>query len=510
MILLFSNNGSRYISQKAGGGSENIPRIINKPTSTKIIYTNNSTTETGTPSSPGELEHQRTTTTGSSVENTTKTTLEKQTTQSLVLSVEYPGQQGSAALCLSTLQCFLSSIYNDFKIVEPYFCKSHFSYRKSALKFSSVFNFQLFNSESKKAHYPKMMSVEDFQRKESIISPVHHKYIIFIHVDWNHRTSKQKVAWSAKYSTDDNVRCLSTNLDDYSRIEARYRGGLEMARKTFGTIWSRRCIVRVIELEITRGAEFTMPPKTVNSVFNFIFDKWAPGDVLLVFSKWPKTFLPVHSPLSGVNCLKEHLNTVTILRQQFHPSQSLLEAAKKYEQQFLNGKNRLAIMLRVERAVDGYLKEKANRGKNIEGCFAEVLSLKAEMDKNFTEVSTPIVTLDIGGKYGTDSFHSERVENLTKKVLEDHLYHNTSWSIAEWENSFIKATGGITERGYVAALQRLLASRADCMILLGGGDFQAFAVTDYLEYHKIGKKCVHVVCSISQENNEVHNTLVSA
>ena len=50
------------------------------------------------------------------------------------------------------------------------------------------------------------------------------------------------------------------------------------------------------------------------------------------------------------------------------------------------------------------------------------------------------------------------------------------------------------------------------MILLGGGDFQAFAVTDYLEYHKIGEKCVHVVYvySISQEINEVHNTLVSA
>ena len=53
--------------------------------------------------------------------------------------------------------------------------------------------------------------------------------------------------------------------------------------------------------------------------------------------------------------------------------------------------------------------------------------------------------------------------------------------------------GGMTDRGYVAALQRLLASRVDCMILLGGGDFQAFAVTDYLEYHKIGKKCVHVI-----------------
>ena len=52
---------------------------------------------------------------------------------------------------------------------------------------------------------------------------------------------------------------------------------------------------------------------------------------------------------------------------------------------------------------------------------------------------------------------------------------------------------GSTDRGYIAAIQRVLASRADCLVLVGGGDFQSMAVYDFMNFHN-SSKCVHLVC----------------
>ena len=428
--------------------------------------------------------------------------------KTLVLSVRYPGQQGSGALCLSTLQCFLSSFYKHFYLLEPYVHNSHLTHKKSSLNFSSLFNFEIFNSESKKVGYPQMVSQEYFQEEETK-SQLHHRYIIYVHIKIHHEDSVQRVVWSANQSSPNEVHCFDLEgKEDYAKIAETYRRALHIAKSQIGSIISRRCLVRLIELQTTTAGGNIMPKRTVSSLFDFIVDQWDPEGVLLIFTRWPKIYIPVEDPLNGVNCLQENIKAGTIFRHQFQASESLVEDSKRYEQMFLNGKNRLAIMFRVERVVDGYLREKENRGKTIEGCFQEGLNLKAEMDKKYTEEATPLVTMDVGGKYGTDSFYNKSIENLSRKVLEN-LYRKNSWSMADWENSFVTATRGKTDGGYIAALQRLLASRADCMILLGGGDFQAFAVTDYLDFHKRGEKCVHLVCSISQENNEVHNTLYS-
>lgn len=52
---------------------------------------------------------------------------------------------------------------------------------------------------------------------------------------------------------------------------------------------------------------------------------------------------------------------------------------------------------------------------------------------------------------------------------------------------------GVTDAGYVAGLQRVLAGRADCLVLVGGGDFQTMAAVDYMRYHN-SSYCIHLVC----------------
>ena len=68
-------------------------------------------------------------------------------------------------------------------------------------------------------------------------------------------------------------------------------------------------------------------------------------------------------------------------------------------------------------------------------------------------------------------------------------------SFEVWEETFVTAADGVTTPGYIAALQRTLASQANCLVLMGGGHFQDLALQEYKRLHPVKKKaCVHYVC----------------
>lgn len=75
-------------------------------------------------------------------------------------------------------------------------------------------------------------------------------------------------------------------------------------------------------------------------------------------------------------------------------------------------------------------------------------------------------------------------------------------SMLDWERSFVLAAGGETNKGYIAALQRTVASRAENLILMGGGNFQSLAVQDYMIFHG-PMKCAYMVCMMTIGNTEV-------
>ena len=52
--------------------------------------------------------------------------------------------------------------------------------------------------------------------------------------------------------------------------------------------------------------------------------------------------------------------------------------------------------------------------------------------------------------------------------------------------------------GYIAAFQRTLASRADCLVLVGGGYFQELALNDYKRNHPDRSTWyIYIVCAIN-------------
>ena len=148
-------------------------------------------------------------------------------------------------------------------------------------------------------------------------------------------------------------------------------------------------------------------------------------------------------------------------------------------------------------------------------CFDEILSLKRRLLVNGTKKA--FVTMDVG-RFESASFKKEKMfghyskKDIVKFSGETFLsIYDNKWSQREWEESFVKAAGGITDIAYIAALQRIIASRSECLVLMGGGNYQALAVTDYFRYHGHKKgsfqPCIHLVCAMTEGNTEVQKII---
>ena len=185
---------------------------------------------------------------------------------------------------------------------------------------------------------------------------------------------------------------------------------------------------------------------------------------------------------------------------QFYPSHRLLTDVQYYENHFLGSRNKLAVMLRLERMTIQLQikKHRSDNSSDAEKCLSEAVEAAEQIWSKDIEYSKPIVAMDVG-KYGSRSWYKSvdvmKLKQQANSTL-SLLFHN-QWTFEQWENSFTQATRGITNSGYIAALQRTLASRADCLVLLGGGYFQDLALNDYLRNHpKKEQQCVHLVCAM--------------
>ena len=117
---------------------------------------------------------------------------------------------------------------------------------------------------------------------------------------------------------------------------------------------------------------------------------------------------------------------------------------------------------------------------------------------------SPFLSIDVGA-FGSGSFEktieltevreSSYIEVLNHtRLFVKELYRNT-WTFRDWEESFLTIPGLLINTGYISSLQRTIASKGDCLILMGGGHFQYMALQSYLSLHPTpSEQCVKYVC----------------
>ena len=133
---------------------------------------------------------------------------------------------------------------------------------------------------------------------------------------------------------------------------------------------------------------------------------------------------------------------------------------------------------------------------NITTCIVKIISLWREMVQE-SGVEATFISTDIG-KYGSSGIR------MSKQVPEDasKLFHAIKNStLQNYDKTFAAVTGeNSNEKGYISVLQKALASRAKCLLLVGGGSYQAHTLHLYKQLHP-KEQCVKIIAERSEANN---------
>ena len=397
-----------------------------------------------------------------------------------VMALRYTGQQGTGIQALMSLQCFIGSLNLSMYILEPSMTGTSFgssfelsqTYNlRSLLKFSDIFDVTHFNNASKSMGFAEIRPESEFQRN----APTD---VILIE-SFRSVESPVTLVWTSKEKDD----CYSDQ-----HVPNGY------------------CIRRVVSVTGKKDIKVSYQIFTEEELFSVVLGPWSPKEVTLVFREWHTPwYILSPSLLNPLHC--KDIRSVST-EKQFHTSSALLADAQRYEDRFLgSANNKLAIMFRIERLMI-HLTILKNRKKieNIEmsvtKCLNKVVNIAEERWKKHG-FSTPLITLDLGN-YGSISWRDRNIEvsrNITKQAKStlSKLFHD-QWTFSEWEDSFTQVATIRTSSGYIAALQRTLASRADCLVLVGGGYFQELALNDYKRNHpEKSTWCIYIVCAINLE-----------
>ena len=215
-----------------------------------------------------------------------------------------------------------------------------------------------------------------------------------------------------------------------------------------------------------------------------------------------RNFAATSSWLRVPSVCRLHQSPSTSMR--LRPSLSVINHTRYYKRTIIGNKCIVALMLRIERFL---MQQRSQRTiqNNLTSCVNTALKIhdKIRKEKN----AGTFLTLDVG-RFGSHVMqHSlavsrlasqggdtmESITSLAKDTIK-HIY-NGRFTLKTWEETFVEASGGITEMGYIAMLQRNIATEADCLILMGGGSFQQVAAYQYLKNHpEPSSRCLHTVC----------------
>ena len=211
-----------------------------------------------------------------------------------------------------------------------------------------------------------------------------------------------------------------------------------------------------------------------------IFASLLPDSVTVILEEWSSNTVGVIIELDECTLGLPLSNLIA-------PSERALNDTERYIQTYMNGSRRyVALMVRSEWAILNAGSRQAEQ--IVSECFVKTLSYWNQTVQA-TGLNHTFVTLDIG-KYGSKTdprLISSPLINMATDLLRT-VHHNSSLSFSDWEHTFEEASNS-TNCGYIGFLQKLVATRAKCLLLVGGGSYQKHALSMYRTLHARKDHC---------------------
>ena len=392
-----------------------------------------------------------------------------------VLAGDYWEQLTSASRNLQNLQCWAGKL--GLHVVEPFAVKSvlrtPLSVTTPSLKFSDLIDIENWNTESTHLGSARLQSWETFLRE----APRD-----LIAVDFKYAHSKEMVTKKTEMRLDPRR---------FTPREVRYKQGCST-----NPPWPKEALVKEAGFKIVRKVCINFEYGDVLSLDelnNEIFGPLDPASSTVYFEHWRGLAGTGRITVTDSECGN------TRIQEHIRPSQRLLTNTNQYVSKYLTsstGQDYIAIIARIEKSKISFNK----RPGIVPYCLKQTLERWRSIVTK-TGLNRTFLAIDIG-KYGSNSFKStgdssnlgDEFHNFFGALYNDHL------TISGWEESF-EDIAQTKDAGYIALLQKMVVTRATCVIFVGGGSFQKHALNLYLNRVPQSEWCIHIVKECTLDKN---------
>lgn len=426
-----------------------------------------------------------------------------------VITMRYTGQQIAGIRALVSQQCWIASFGLPMQIVEPFSNESCLVHSReqweavdqgqSTLRFNDYFSKYHFNVHSNRSRNPQLVSWEEFLHSAPrniivvTINDIHHKGCLAY--------TENMCSPMVKY----NKTLVETFTSGCGQVSI-VMSALEFLKKRNFKVLRNVCL----NCHDGMASDRYLYPKHIT---DHIFGEFKPSEVTVLFNQWRFSMHITPNCQEPSVCMGKG---TTLLQNRLCPSPKLFRDAKNYKISTLKSDRIvIAVMVRIEWYLIMHSKSTALE-ETISNCLNSIVTFFNNLRQRNSDTQ-PFLTLDIG-KYGSSTLQStlSRFTNSTQmsilsmvKSFVAQVYDN-HMTFDEWQNTFTEVS---QDRGYVASLQRTIAGRASCLILMGGGHFQELAFQDYLENHPLpSEQCIQHVCMpdnferLSQKHHKIFNS----
>ena len=393
--------------------------------------------------------------------------------QGYIISYNVYEQQTAAAKNLWGLQLWANTV--GMKVVEPFIGNKSMSFEpitkniSNPMRFRDMYDIEYWNKQCMSRGCAELVPWEEFLSMAS-------KNIVFVQL-CGHRF----------FGCHTQIKNKTNPHEALMSISSRRRGISSKATKHFSDLGYK--FVRWVSVEFNQST-----PMSLQEFSQYIFDQYDTSDVTVMFEVW-----------LGIRDSRVHLqgfkpvSTNASVSIGLLPSKKMVADSERYlEHVRQSGGKYFGIMVRVERAFSKMMSRnnyKTKDGVNfMKDCAKNLSNLeKLRNNKNWDRT----LAIDLGN-FGSCAYRHSNNKEKEEEVLYDDFFkavYGNSWTIEEFEKSFTKYLG-TNSPAYIAQVQRTIAARSDCIVLVGGGSsFQGAAIAFYKNFHPdVQKQCIIKHC----------------
>jgi len=367
----------------------------------------------------------------------------------------------------------------NMKVAEPFAVDSNFGVRgvttmsSQALRFSDYYDIDDWNHQVTKFGGNPLIRWEEF------LSTAPRKAVLFYTIIRSGPDGPQSPIVS--YGIDD---VKKYNPGKYEQIT---NDDMAWLKKNFNILK----VVNYIRGKIRK-------PLTLERLKSYIFGRLNTSEVTLIIVNWFGTerikIKPSQSAFNAaanVQFFFPHESKSTTLV--ISPSKRVLKAYKSYVSDYIGDRKYLGITFRTHNVLH------YAPGVN----FAQKSKYLLECSKNLSHLLDRIrskwgvfLAYDMGA-YGSIGFYDSSTDKtltpLRDQILSDIF--NGSLSAEQRQQRLLRVTDGITDRGFIAIVEKTIATHADCIVLLGPTtSFVRSSASTYISLHDT-KRCMLSLCA---------------